>query len=318
MDWDQDGSLDILSGCYWTEGTDAGQIQILKGNGSLDFKEAVALENAAGQPLENLSLADDPSQQTSTICTQQHAVDYDGDGDLDLVVGCFGPKFFLYENKADKKNGEASLSENPVELSIESPNHHSAPHLVDWDADGDLDLLSGSGKGGVIYSENTGSREKPVWSPFKQLVDSSSSYQQTTDGGSKLAISKSTRTWATDFNGDGLLDLLVGDSAMIVNAAEGVSAEEFNKLRAENDEAIAALAKQYEPVLKEYRMLLAEEKDGSEEFEEQMGKYREEHRLLSDARSKFEVSTSTGFVWLLIQKPKTKQVSIQSSESWQP
>lgn len=36
MDWNGDGHRDILSGCYWTEGADAGHIQWLAGSGSLD------------------------------------------------------------------------------------------------------------------------------------------------------------------------------------------------------------------------------------------------------------------------------------------
>ena len=37
-------------------------------------------------------------------------------------------------------------------LTIEG--HHSDPFVIDWDGDGDLDLLSGSSEGGVQWAEN--------------------------------------------------------------------------------------------------------------------------------------------------------------------
>ena len=309
MDWDQDGKLDILSGCYWTDGAEAGHIQLLKGNGDLDFEPAVALKNIAGNPLENIDLEGNDENQILTICTQQHAVDYDGDNDLDLVVGCFGPKFYLYENKADEENGEQSLVETPVEMAIESTSYHSAPHLVDWDNDGDLDLLSGSGDGGVLFSENTGTRSKPEYAEFKQLVPISKQREQTTDDDKPIVMSPSTRVWATDWNGDGMLDLLVGDSANIVNAKEGVSLEEFEKRKVEYEEKMAVVSKKQEALMPEYMAAMEAGDEPDEELEEKMEKISEEFRAIYETRDEFQESRSTGFVWLLIRKPKTETVS---------
>ncbi|MEZ6120723.1 MAG: VCBS repeat-containing protein, partial [Pirellulaceae bacterium] len=139
MDWDQDGHLDILSGCYWTENADGGHIQILRGIDRLKFNSAEPLTNAEGQPLLNTTIekGEDANggadNQIETICTQQHAVDYDNDGDLDLVTGCFGNSFYLYTNNGSDK--QPALGQ-PEKLPIASPSYHSAPHLVDWDGDG--------------------------------------------------------------------------------------------------------------------------------------------------------------------------------------
>jgi len=309
VDWDQDGKLDILSGCYWTEGASAGQIQFLQGNGGLDFAESVALENSAGQPLENVEITDEnQGEQTSSICTHQHAVDYDGDGDLDLVVGCFESNFYLYENRADDESGENLLAE-PFELSIKSPNYHAAPHLVDWDNDGDLDLLSGAGDGGVLYSENIGTRTVPQWSSFKQLVAYSNQQQQSTDDGSEIQMSPATRVWAHDVNGDGLLDLLIGDSANIVNAAKGVSAEEAKRLKAENKKALAEASKKQFPLTEEYSKLMERGEEPSAELLEEMKAANMEYMEIYNARSEYEDSQRTGFVWLMIRKPDLTPVS---------
>ncbi len=306
MDWDQDGKLDILSGCYWTDEAEAGQIQILKGKGGLDFGASVSLKNANGDPLENVEITDaNEDQQTLAICTQQHAVDYDGDGDLDLVVGCFLSNFYLYENKADEENGEQSLSVSPIELPIKSPSYHSGPHLTDWDNDGDLDLLSGSGDGGVLYSENSGTRESPKWEKFKQLVEYSSLHQQTTSNNEEIQMSPSTRVWTHDFNGDGLLDLLVGDSATIVNPVEGLSEEECKRLKSENDKAIAQLSKKQSPIYEEFEKLAERGEETSPELEAKMEELSQQFSEVFNARTKFENTRRTGFVWLLIRKPAT-------------
>ena len=153
----------------------------MKGKRGNDFEEAVSLVNGEGKKLENLQiLEENDHQQVETIFTYQQAVGYDGDGDLDLFVGCFGNHFYLHENnlasastseeKSVADDGNA-ISASPVRLIVSSPLQHAAPpHLVDWDRDGDLDLLTVTSNGGVWISVNEGPRQSPVWCMFKQLV----------------------------------------------------------------------------------------------------------------------------------------------------
>ncbi len=311
MDWNNDGHLDILSGCYWTEGAEGGQIQMLAGKGSLDFAEAESLNNSAGNPLQNEPLNEDKSNQTAIICTQQHAVDYDGDGDLDLVVGCFESSFYYYENTGDK--ARPALSETPVKLEVESPSYHAAPHLVDWDNDGDLDLLSGSGDGGVFISVNSGNRQKPVWTPFQILIPKSSLHEQNMTGGREIQPAPATRVWATDWNGDGTPDLLVGDCTEIVSPAEGLSAEEFERKRAAFDEKMAALSAKQSGLFQQLQAATEAGKEPDEAMTAAMQASGQEFQKLYDSRSEFQTSQSTGFVWLYMGKPATAEETAAGS-----
>lgn len=305
MDFDSDGKLDILSGCYWTDGEKAGHIQMLSGRGGLDFAAAVAVMNSAGKPLENAEVKEVAGSgmadnQTQTICTHQHAVDYDGDGDYDIVNGCFGPEFFLYKNSGSNQN--LQFAEKPIVLPVKSPSHHSAPHLADWDVDGDLDLLSGTAEGGVIISINEGTRAEPVWSEFRRLVSASDQRQQSTAEGKEVVPSPSTRVWTFDWNSDGYLDLLVGDCANIVNPKAGVSPEKYDRLKKKNAEEMERVQEVYQAVYKEYQSS-SESGEVSKEMQEKLSKATGTMSEVYAARKEFEDSRSTGFVWLYLRVP---------------
>ena len=321
MDWNQDGTLDILSGCYWTQDYNAAHIQMLAGEPEQSFAAAVDLVDVNGEPLVNQAAqqdaeaADDEAKQPqepnfNNICTQQHAVDYDGDGDLDLVVGNISDQFFVHFNDAGP-DAAAEFSGQATKLELSVPGGHSSPHLVDWDGDGDLDLLSGSSEGGVFFAENTGSREAPEWASFKQLIATLSGWDQTTDGDREIEPGRATRVWATDWNGDGLLDLLVGDMVKIVNRRTDIS------------EADAAAAKaKYEQLNEEIQAKsLANSKamealDGAEPSEELLAKIQEvsdAFRKSREIRAKFVDETITGHVWLYLRTTEDSNSRTASS-----
>ncbi len=303
MDWDQDGKLDILSGCYWTDDADGAHLQILKGRGKLDFAEAEPLKNVAGKPLQNASVSSGSQVDVDVICTQQHAVDYDNDGDLDLVVGCFGTKFFLFENSAGQ-DGKNAIVEQAIVLPIQSTSYHSAPHLVDWDNDGDLDLLSGSSDGGAIISENIGTREEPDWSEFTQLVPPSNLHEQALlDDETAIAMGPSTRIWATDWNGDGWQDLLIGDKTTISRPVGNIDDDTWQQRRAADDEKIAAISAEMQEVMPEYQQALEKGEDPPEAIQAKMQEYNSKIQEIHSGRAKYQQTQSTGHVWLLIRKP---------------
>jgi hypothetical protein len=305
VDWDNDGRLDILSGCYWTEGADGAHIQILLGQGGMNFAPAQALLNAEGKPLLNSDLpggSNDPNI-TDNICTQQHAVDYDGDGVLDLVVGSFGPHFYLYKNAGDA--AKPVLSPQPVKLPIKSPDYHAAPHLVDINGDGKLEFITGSSSGKVYISYNEGSRAEPKWSDFQVLLDiAAESEVFTMEENFEPKPGSATRVWATDWNGDGLLDLVVGDTITISSPAAGLSEEQFKAKRTEWEEAMAETSRAANEGNLFQRYYEAMEKGGEvdKELEEAYSKANEKMMELYQSRAKWINERRTGHVWVYLQQ----------------
>ena len=298
MDWDNDGKLDILSGCYWVQGEDGGFIQLLRGKSGLDFAEAEHVLDADGDPLLNREMVGEKvgglyESQISTICTQQHAVDYDGDGDLDLVVGCFGSEFFLYLN--DGSSQEAKLSK-PTPLPVQSTSQHAAPHLADWDGDGDLDLLSGDASGGAMISINQGTRQKPEWSDFETLIEAPAN-----PNGSDTHPGRASRVWATDWNGDGKLDLLLGDTNVTAKPKEDIDEADFDRRKAQNDMGMAELMKEAEPIQAKLIKLSEAGTEPPKKLNDQMKKLRERARKLSQEAAEFSDTKSSGGVWVYIR-----------------
>ena len=106
MDIDGDGRRDILSGSYSRMTNDmAGLFQVLYGKADGTFRKAEVLKGTDGEPLI-IPVKSKPGQGedwVNNICTRPFAVDWDGDGHLDLVVGTFPGKFYLFKGQGSGK-----------------------------------------------------------------------------------------------------------------------------------------------------------------------------------------------------------------------
>lgn len=294
MDINEDGRRDILSGSYSRmEQPMAGLFQVLYGNADGTFKKAEVLKGTDGEPL--IIPIKGQEQLTETICTRPFAVDWDGDGHLDLVVGNFEGTFYWFKGEGKGKfqprpqaimTGKAG-GDRPLKI----PGAHGDPFVIDWDGDGDLDVLSGTSEGGVMWAENQAGRGKPPdMKPFQWLIKPGGGVGH---GGAGRLLNEEqltgptacTRVWVDDVNGDGKPDLLVGDSVNLVSPANGLSEAEFEKKSAAWQAAIAAASKE---------MSAADEAKSN--------KARDEYQKLYQQREQFMKEDRTGFVWLYLQK----------------
>ncbi len=325
MDFTGDGIADILSGCYWSDDPDcpegnaqAGYIYVLAGNEDGSFSEAKPVLTAEEKPLTNVPLSrerlenyDTDNIEFANICTAQFAADYDGDGDLDLVVGEFGSKFYLHLNSAKSSASAPVFADKPKLLDVKLPDQHSGPHLVDWDGDGDLDLLSGSSSGSIYLSTNEGSATKPKWADFECLIKGDGGWSQSVDDDTELKPCHGVRVCVTDFNRDGKLDLIAGDATTIERKVPGLSAEKAARLKKEYEAEMqpiqAEMQKIYEKYEKEMKEIQGTGNDDAaaelrEKVEEETEELSEKMMALQEKEKLFSNSRMTGHVWVYLQK----------------
>ncbi len=256
----------------------AGLFYLLRGSEE-GFAEPVALKGSDDKPLIVPS-GDGDEGMLLSICTRPTAVDYDGDGDLDIVTGNFGGSFWLFEGQ-----GKGVFAPAPTKIAA-LKGMHSDPFFVDWDRDGDLDLVSGSADGGVFLFDNTGTRQKPMYGKTTTLVEpmDRSGPMETKMGEAHIqGPQSSTRIWVDDLNGDNKWDILIGDSVDLEFPAKGL------------DEA-TALAR-----LKEWNIELETvyKKLDNAESEEAADK---EIEAIWAKRDTIVNSKPTGYIWVLMGK----------------
>ena len=154
------------------------------------------------------------------------AADIDGDGDLDLLVGSKldptgqqSARLYVLRNVGTAKQPALQLADT-IAL---AESFHYAPAPVDFDADGDLDLVLGTWNQGVQFYRNQGSRTRPNW-----VQDTTATLQLSRGSNSTPALG--------DLDGDGDLDLLVGEASGQLNYFRNVGTRQAFRFELVSDE----------------------------------------------------------------------------------
>jgi hypothetical protein len=243
-----------------------------------------------------------PDKSISSTGTASTAVpaDWDGDGDLDLIVGDIRGRVYLIPNEGTPK---ASAFGKEIQLVAEGKpvdvSSRAGPCVADWDGDGDLDLLVGADNGSVSLYRNIGSVKSPKLAAAVQLVppgEANFGPQAAKDA----RRGQRSKVCVGDWNGDGKPDLLVGDLA--------VQKPDLPEPTAEEKARYAEIRKELEPISKRYSELIqqlsgpsrAQAKEDRDKASKELG---ELSRKMSELRSKLPREYDThGWVWLFLRK----------------
>jgi len=223
VDYEGDGDLDIViaiddwidygwDNAYdkkgvWKNGPLHGKVYLIEQTSTGKFEEPKPIL-AGGVEIDNYSISGSLFE------------DFDGDGDLDIILGEFLDRLTWIENTGSRSKPEYA---SPKFLKIKGKVLHLdlemiVPNTADWDTDGDIDLIVGIEDGRVVFIENTGKKDNdgPV---FKMPVYLQQEPEYLKFGALVTPVS-------TDWDDDGDEDLICGNTAGHIGFIENLGGGE--------------------------------------------------------------------------------------------
>ena len=287
MDLDGDGRTDIISGSW------PGEIYFFRRLSDGKFAAGVPLKGRDGKPI-NVGSA-----------SAAFAVDWNGNGAMDLIVGTVLGEVWLVPNEGKGKElafgtpRRLEAAGKPIKV-----NSDASPTVADWDGDGLLDLIVGADDGSVVWFRNIGSAKEPKLEAARPLIGKS-------PAGWDDDHKRGPRDWDVrvkpcvfDWNGDGRPDLLIGDLCGGFHAKPTQTEQEQEEERKANDR-LPELRKKWADAFQAYQKGTdAKEKDA---LRSAMVRLREEIVVVQEIQGRYQPGYQThGYVWLFQRKPADK------------
>lgn len=191
---DNDGKMDVLASSF------QGEIHLMKGNGKGRFSKNVILKSGDVNAASNLN-------SNTNVPMFTTAMDLDGDGNKDLIIGCFNST--VYTIKAQDGSFEKFAKESDqlkVGKSVAKVGYHPVPVVADWNGDKKLDIILADSEGEIFFLENIGSKDKAMFAKSKLIWTAANDEKSSSK---KLPVD-TISVGVADYNSDGKLDLLIG------------------------------------------------------------------------------------------------------------
>ena len=201
-DFDQDGDLDLLCGEFRDSFT--------------YFMNIGTRTRPLYAPGVKLMSGEEPLTMDLQMIVPV-AFDWDKDGDMDLICGDEDGRVAFIEHRGITWEGLPLFAE-PVYFQQRARDVKfgalATPFGVDWDQDGDEDIICGNTAGYIGFFENLDGSASPKWAKVKllqaggQTIRIQAGRNGSIQGPAEAKWGYTTQTVA-DWDGDGLLDILV-------------------------------------------------------------------------------------------------------------